>query len=300
MVVPFDDTCTDCSLLVGLLEAPVKAGNFTIQTLTWAVEEICDHLPMLRIQHHLCEAITRSISEIVKLVTNGMAPKDICANLKLCPQEVPEISAVVIPLDNTCADCSLIVGLLEAPVKAGNSTIQSLTWVVEEICDHLLMLRIQHQLCGAITSSVSEIAKLITDGIAPNDICANLKLCPQQVADEGPQISAVVIPLDNTCYDCSVVVGLLEAPVKAGNFTVQSLTWVVQEICDHLPMLKIQHQLCGAITSSVSEIAKLITEGMAPKDICANLKLCPQQPSNGTHHNIFFFYNLHTCILIFF
>ena len=42
-------------------------------------------------------------------------------------------------------------------------------------------------------------------------------------------------------------------------------------------MLKEQKKLCADIAGSISEISKLVAEGLNPKEVCAKLGLCPSR-----------------------
>ena len=152
------------------------------------------------------------------------------------------------------------------------------------------MMKIQHETCNAITGSISEISKLISDGMAPKDICSKLNICPETpLLNEEPSVVENQLRLNNDivdlntdpskCAGCTLLVMALEAPIKAGNFTMQSLTWAVDEICENIPIFKFQRDLCGAITGSISVISKLVADGIAPKDVCSKLSICPVQPT---------------------
>ena len=62
----------------------------------------------------------------------------------------------------------------------------------------------------------------------------------------------------------------------------------IVEICENLVPLKIQRDICLSLTSSVSEIACLLANGMTVDQVCASLKspftetsFCQSAPSSS-------------------
>ena len=123
--------CAECTLLVEALEANIKLGNFTMQSLSWAAEELCENIPMLKVQRDLCSAITASISEITAFILNEIAPKDICQKLNECPASLEVEEAKITPEEIQCAECSLLVTAIESSIlETGNFDVTVLNQVV--------------------------------------------------------------------------------------------------------------------------------------------------------------------------
>jgi hypothetical protein len=96
-----------------------------------------------------------------------------------------------------------------------------------------------------------------------------------ETSREGKDLSLTSLGGESTCTGCTYLVEAMVLPVRAGTWTVESLAKITTGICDFLPMFKIQHAMCDVIAGSVGEIAKMLTDGMAPADICKTIKFCP-------------------------
>ena len=144
------------------------AGTITLPGMDAAGDCVHDALGSATISHI---AYDKSIDQII--VSIGGQGLDL--NVSLSHQMIGSPEAA--DSNATCTGCKLLVTALDLPVKEGNKSISELAHVVAEVCAHIPLLKVQREVCETIAGSISEVAKLIADGVPTSKICAKLGLC---------------------------------------------------------------------------------------------------------------------------
>jgi saposin len=232
-----------------------------------------------------CRALVDpSISNIIKLVEQGVASLDICKKAGICGtrkrnSQILLNEEVLKQVDNdvACDLCKQVVKYVEK-------------LVLEELFEDEI-IRLVNQLCDTMPPPLStycrdiidqwihEIVKLLEEGIDHLEICKRIKLCnmkyvPLVKNDEAENRSEVIKMLAKTgaCDMCKSIVQYVEQLVIEG-ILEEEILLLVNSLCDTLPrpISKICRQTADKY---IRDIIKQIEAGLTPQAVCASLGFC--------------------------
>ncbi len=76
------------------------------------------------------------------------------------------------------------------------------------------------------------------------------------------------------CDLCIDIVNIIDAEMKLGNYSIQIITKIADEMCHLIGGEHVIHE-CDVITNSISEIMKWLSDKVPTETICHRLGFCP-------------------------
>lgn len=166
-----DPQCVVCEFIMTKLEDDLKDKK-TRDEIRQAVENICTKMPNSISKQ--CTKFVEQYSDLIITLLDTMPPKQICAQMGLCPA-----TQVVAPVsdDPQCVICALVMTKLEDELK-DKKTRDEIRQAVENICT-----KMPNSISKQCTKFVEQYADLIitlVDTVPPKQICNQMGLCPAQ------------------------------------------------------------------------------------------------------------------------
>ncbi|XP_078318878.1 uncharacterized protein LOC111118976 isoform X2 [Crassostrea virginica] len=281
-----DAKCELCEFLINIIDQEL-GQNASLDKINNTVYSLCNLLPDAI--KATCELIAPSI---VKELAGGLDPLKTCEKLKLCTNGTQSIGllqgikehvtrsiqgpSALSPQDAKCELCEFLVNIIDKELGQ-NASLDKINNTIYGICN-LLPATIQPT-CDLIAPTiVKELAK----GLDPLKTCETVKMCTNGTMGYnlkdlkelkrriGIEVESDVKQVKDSagCELCEFVVQIVDEYIKNNN-TGESINTTVYKICALLPE-PIQ-DLCN---QAAPNIVKAIENGVDPKKVCTDIKLC--------------------------
>ncbi|CRK89044.1 CLUMA_CG002523, isoform B [Clunio marinus] len=254
---------------------------------------------------------------IVALIVQEIDPREICPQLKMCPENIKD--AEIIKIDEmdvqineeskpTCPLCVLVVQETENYIKT-EKTKESVKKALDKVCSRLPP-KPQLQCTDFVQTYYDELLEKLLSDFSPKDVCTEMKLCPALIGDidessikvgidkidnipyvggdidtneipdytiNGQPINAQEIEESGECMLCVEVVGGAENKIRKGMKKEQIESILLRE-CSKF---RAYEDVCdGFVKKNVDKIIELLANEMSPKQVCQQLSLCAKKPQD--------------------
>lgn len=190
--------CTVCQYFLHFIQEELSDAK-NEDEIKEAVGRTCDKFPnSVRSQCHMF--VNLYGDAIIALLVQEVDPRDVCPQLKMCPQNVADAEIIVPDSMNveineeakpTCPLCVLVVKEAEDYIKNERSK-ESVKKALEKVCTRLPP-KPQLQCNDFVETYYDELLDKLLSDFAPKDICSELKLCPALIGDLDDDIIRVGI-----------------------------------------------------------------------------------------------------------
>nr|XP_022314417.1 prosaposin-like [Crassostrea virginica] len=281
-----DAKCELCEFLINIIDQEL-GQNASLDKINNTVYSLCNLLPDAI--KATCELIAPSI---VKELAGGLDPLKTCEKLKLCTNGTQSIGllqgikehvtrsiqgpSALSPQDAKCELCEFLVNIIDKELGQ-NASLDKINNTIYGICN-LLPATIQPT-CDLIAPTiVKELAK----GLDPLKTCETVKMCTNGTMGYnlkdlkelkrriGIEVESDVKQVKDSagCELCEFVVQIVDEYIKNNN-TGESINTTVYKICALLP-----EPILDLCNQAAPNIVKAIENGVDPKKVCTDIKLC--------------------------
>jgi saposin len=181
----------------------------------------------------------------------------------------------------TCSICTFIGAELEH-ILADSDTEAEITEKVEAVCSYLpnFPSTLVADCDQFMEDNIPAIMKALSAGIHPNDICAELHMCPAK--KEAVPTSSIAIPAaklhvndvtgGELCQVCKLVIEDLDQ-VLAANATKEDIENALDKICTGLPSMV--GETCNELVDEYApQIIDLAANVLDADYVCKHLGVC--------------------------
>nr|KAF6322762.1 prosaposin [Pipistrellus kuhlii] len=250
-----------------------------------------------------CKNYVDQYSDIVIQMMMHMQPKDICALVGFCEQEVP--MQPLVPAKVVSEDVIPALELVE-PIKKG--LVQAKEDVLCEMCEYVVkelvkmidsnkteeeIIHAFDKVCSKLPKSLSEecqevvdtygrsILSILLQEASPELVCSMLQLCTKQGL---PALTAHVTQQKDGafCEVCKKLVGYLDDNLEK-NSTKEEILAALEKGCSFLPD-PYKNQCDQFVTEYEPMLIEILVEVMEPSYVCSKVGVCPRagKPLLGT------------------
>lgn len=308
LLVENGQLCTLCEYILHFIQEELATPS-TADQIKHTVESVCDKLPQ-SIEGQCHNFVEMYGDAVIALLIQGLDPREVCPKLQMCPPNhanhedievfAPAVVEKAVESDKpTCPLCLFAVEQAQIQIR-DNKTKKYIKDVLDHLCGHLPQ-KLRAECSDFISTYSSElIDKLISD-LKPQEICVDLKLCPQshnyleimglsleedsneeadsnKVIDDSDEIPMeIVFQLNNeeitpNCILCEEIIKITEKRIHK-HTTKDEIKKALEEDCDKLR--KNWRSKCHTYIDKYGDkIAEMIIKEMEPKIICTELGLC--------------------------
>lgn len=297
------EKCAICTYFLHFVQEELSDAKNEDQ-IKEVVKKTCSKLPK-SIQPSCDNFVDLYGDAIIALLVQEIDPRDVCPQLKLCPNSVnqddvdifsPNTIHVEINQENkpSCPLCELVVAQARQFIDSPKSK-ESAKAALSKVCKHLPP-KPQLECNDFIETYYDELIDKLLSDLTPKGICSLLKLCPGKTENTEDTVKVGVEKLnfiphiivtneipDNTidgqiidtdsgeCLLCTSVVGGAESKISHG-MTKQQIEDVLLLECSKFHPYQ---GICdNFVEKNVDEIVDLLSKRMTPKEICHKLSLC--------------------------
>ncbi|XP_076824278.1 uncharacterized protein LOC143470198 isoform X4 [Clavelina lepadiformis] len=250
------ETCELCKLVIKELDNYLDE-NSTEEEIVKAVEKVCTILPS-QYQSECDSLIEQYGEQIVSMLPGLLDPVKVCATLGLCSAKMAA-SPKSIDVSAECELCQYVAKELDS-LLTENSTEEEIINAVGKVCS-LLPGDLKSQCDDFIQSVGPTLIRLLLNEFTPDSLCAEIKLCPKNVAVSS-----------DVCDICRIAIDFLGKEISS-NATEEEIQQTLDGLCDKLPK-SIQSECDGIVAQYTPEIVKLVQKTLDPDYVCIHLDLC--------------------------
>ncbi|XP_048248448.1 uncharacterized protein LOC124149338 isoform X6 [Haliotis rufescens] len=273
--------CELCQFLINTIDQYLKE-NKTEAAINATVTNFCNELP-----EPLKDTCTGFAPQLVKLLAEGVDPKQACTKIGLCssaepehreehPQEHPqehqgEHREAAGP---GCELCQFLINTIDQYLKE-NKTEAAINATVTHFCNEL-----PEPLKDTCTGFAPQLVKLLAEGVDPKQACTKIGLCSSY--DQTPQIDDAKAGPE--CELCELVVKTVDKYITQ-NATEAAINTTILRLCQGLP-----EPLKTTCFQFAPEVVKALSQGVDPNMTCTKIKLC-----SGSEAPVFQFVTCEVC-----
>lgn len=308
LLVENGELCTLCEYILHFIQEELATPS-TADQIKHTVDSICNKLPKsLEGQCH--NFVDMYGDAVIALLIQGLDPREVCPKLQMCPpnhanhEDIEVFAPIAVEKTEsdkpTCPLCLFAVEQAQMKIK-DNKSKKNIKDVLDHLCGHLPQ-KLKVECVDFVETYSSElIDKLISD-LKPQEICVDLKLCPQshnyleimglsfedsseesdssnKVVDDSDEMPVeIVFQLNNeesspNCLLCEELVKLAEKRIHKYS-TKDEVKKALDETCEKLHVARWRPKCHKLVDKYGDKIAGMILKEMEPKVICIELGLC--------------------------
>ncbi|XP_071108281.1 uncharacterized protein [Haliotis cracherodii] len=256
--------CELCQFLINTIDEYLKE-NKTEAAINATVTNFCNELP-----EPLKDTCTGFAPQLVKLLAEGVDPKQACTKIGLCGTSSEE--HVTLNEDEIkrleagpgCELCQFLINTIDQYLKQ-NKTEAAVNATVTKFCNEL-----PEPLKDTCNGFAPELVKILADGVDPKQACVKIGLCASSAVasvNEDPR----VVEREEAgpgCELCQFLINTIDQYLKE-NKTEAAINATVTNFCNELP-----EPLKDTCTGFAPQLVKLLAEGVDPKQACTKIGLC--------------------------
>ncbi|XP_048248444.1 uncharacterized protein LOC124149338 isoform X2 [Haliotis rufescens] len=268
--------CELCQFLINTIDQYLKE-NKTEAAINATVTNFCNELP-----EPLKDTCTGFAPQLVKLLAEGVDPKQACTKIGLCSSSEEEhIEEHVEHEENHeeqnvaagpgCELCQFLINTIDQYLKE-NKTEAAINATVTNFCNEL-----PEPLKDTCTGFAPQLVKLLAEGVDPKQACTKIGLCSSaepEHREEHPQEHPQEHQGEHReaagpgCELCQFLINTIDQYLKE-NKTEAAINATVTHFCNELP-----EPLKDTCTGFAPQLVKLLAEGVDPKQACTKIGLC--------------------------
>ncbi|XP_071108279.1 uncharacterized protein [Haliotis cracherodii] len=267
--------CELCQFLINTIDEYLKE-NKTEAAINATVTNFCNELP-----EPLKDTCTGFAPQLVKLLAEGVDPKQACTKIGLCGTSSEE--HVTLNEDEIkrleagpgCELCQFLINTIDQYLKQ-NKTEAAVNATVTKFCNEL-----PEPLKDTCNGFAPELVKILADGVDPKQACVKIGLCASSAVasvNEDPR----VVEREEAgpgCELCQFLINTIDQYLKE-NKTEAAINATVTNFCNELP-----EPLKDTCTGFAPQLVKLLAEGVDPKQACTKIGLCSSaEPEHLEEH----------------
>jgi len=176
-----DSACVICEYIVSYLDKALKDKTNEAE-IKQALDEVCDVLPgNVRNQ---CESFVDAYTDmIIQLLTGEVTPKEVCAYLGLCQNDVyefqPVLGPMMSPLEATngpyCTMCEYLINTVDQMVQ-DQQTEKEIEVSLDKVC-YVLPSSVKGKCLELVRDYTDQIIHLLVNDYPADQVCGKLQLC---------------------------------------------------------------------------------------------------------------------------
>lgn len=254
--------CDLCKELVQQLVNTLQDPQ-TKQAVKSTLEKGCGLLPQ-ELSAQCKTFVDENIDGIIQIIINSLNPDMVCAALNICPDSRKSVKPP--SNDIECDLCKEVVQKVEDQIK-DQKTEEAIKKALEKVCGYLPSS--MQDKCKTFVDTYTEmLITLFLQELTPDQICAELGLCPEQRETKPPKN-------DVECDLCKQVVSLVEEQLKDKR-TEDGIRNALDKVCSYLPSSVASR--CQTFVNTYAEfLISILVQEMDPTLVCAAINVCPTQ-----------------------
>ncbi|XP_071108278.1 uncharacterized protein [Haliotis cracherodii] len=269
--------CELCQFLINTIDQYLKE-NKTEAAINATVTNFCNELP-----EPLKDTCTGFAPQLVKLLAEGVDPKQACTKIGLCSSAEPEHLEEHAQEHQEehreaagpgCELCQFLINTIDQYLKE-NKTEAAINATVTNFCNEL-----PEPLKDTCTGFAPQLVKLLAEGVDPKQACTKIGLCSSY--DQTPQIDGTKAGPE--CELCELVVKTVDKYITQ-NATEAAINTTILRLCQGLP-----EPLKTTCFQFAPEVVKALSQGVDPNMTCTKIKLC-----SGSEAPVFQFVTCQVC-----
>lgn len=314
-LVDSGEWCTVCHYFLHYVQEELSDAR-NEDEIKELVGHSCDKLPTsLRGNCH--NFINLYGDAIIALLVQGIDPREICPQLKMCPNNVEDVEIIApdtmdVKVNEeakpTCPLCVLVVKEAEDYIKNERSK-ESAKKALDKVCSRLPP-KPQLQCTDFVETYYDELLEKLVSDFDPKDVCVDLKLCPTMVEDlekntfrdgietaddisylggdidtnEIPDFTVNGQPFNDKesmgsgqCMLCVEVISGAEGKISK-DMKKEQIEDILLRECSRF---RAYEGICdNFVKKNTDSIIKLLAQQLSPKQICQQLSLCASKPQD--------------------
>ncbi|KAJ0411883.1 hypothetical protein ATCC90586_005978 [Pythium insidiosum] len=280
-----DKTCFYCDYFTTMIEIVLQEAPQNVDEIREYADMICGMLG----DDNKCHDYVKKLDYIVDSLKKGKKPRQICKDLKLCPNDravesKPEAAQTAHGIDiqafnrtmhravgssiDGCFFCTQVTSVLKVAMAENPEKLDEIRNIADLICK---MLPADNK-CHPFVRDMDQIIDSIRKGEDPADICHDLKYCPSKRAFEFAPLTRNVhsSKKSSQCAYCDGIVTVLEYALRQKPDELNEMREAAGIVCELLP----EDDQCHQDLKMFDTAVKMLKSGKQPHEVCTALKFC--------------------------
>ncbi|XP_077973904.1 uncharacterized protein LOC120347581 isoform X1 [Styela clava] len=274
-------TCLLCTDVVGYLVKNIPV-NQTEESILKELRVACSYLK--KYEDKCDEFVNDYGKEIVDLILREVTdPKKICFLIGLCGLPVEEVQKPIeenLKSDTGCELCEVVVKQLDSYLTE-DATQAKFIEVFEKVCADLPESD-RAQCKNFVETYTPTLLDLLVQELAPNEICALIKLCNSETT--VAKIAHQTVKGEVECEVCTLVISEAQKMLE-DDATEAEIVNELNKACQILPE-KDRDECASFVDAYAKEILDLLAQKLDAKTICTEIKLCAASMKKTERENV--------------
>nr|XP_039273546.1 uncharacterized protein LOC120347581 isoform X5 [Styela clava] len=274
-------TCLLCTDVVGYLVKNIPV-NQTEESILKELRVACSYLK--KYEDKCDEFVNDYGKEIVDLILKEVTdPKKICFLIGLCGLPVEEVQKQIeenLKSDTGCELCEVVVKQLDSYLTE-DATQAKFIEVFEKVCADLPESD-RAQCKNFVQTYTPTLLDLLVQELAPNEICALIKLCNSETT--VAKIAHQNVKGEVECEVCTLVISEAQKMLE-DDATEAEIVNELNKACQILPE-KDRDECASFVDAYAKEILDLLAQKLDAKTICTEIKLCAASMKKTERENV--------------
>ncbi|XP_046568784.1 uncharacterized protein LOC124277160 isoform X9 [Haliotis rubra] len=256
--------CELCEFLINTIDEYLKQ-NKSEAAINATITKFCNELP-----EPLKDTCNGFAPELVKILADGVDPKQACVKIGLCASsslESMKEKPTTVDREEAgpgCELCEFLINTIDQYLKE-NRTEAAINATVTKFCNEL-----PEPLKDTCTGFAPQLIAILAEGVDPKQACTKIGLCSTESFGHQVEEASTEPEGQFTCYLCKLLVETLDSYLK-NNHSAPAINATLQKICASLPTaLQIE---CKVLTPL---LIKELVNGFNASKACTNIKACPK------------------------
>ncbi|XP_067671257.1 uncharacterized protein [Haliotis asinina] len=254
--------CELCEFLINTIDEYLKQ-NSSEAAINATITKFCNELP-----EPLKDTCNGFAPELVKILSDGVDPKQACVKIGLCASlslESVNEEPTTVDRDEAgpgCELCEFLINTIDQYLKE-NRTEAAINATVTKFCNEL-----PEPLKDTCTGFAPQLIQILAQGVDPKQACTKIGLCSSAQEHQREHPEEHKEAAGPGCELCEFLINTIDQYLKE-NRTEAAINATVTKFCNELP-----EPLKDTCTGFAPQLIAILAEGVDPKQACTKIGLC--------------------------